>query len=687
MRASHTLAALLATLVWGACGTPELPAVGDLHGPTGLALHEPSGRLFVASLDTDEVRVLDLSNSRFLIAPATSFPLSIPTAPRPVALAAGARTIFVLSGADGAIAFIDTETPPGGRGPRTIETPDREPLTVPVDLVPMAIAPVAPREGEGGPDRLLVVGFAPDAEGGRLAVVAGPSGESAPELSLAVEIPGASPVALAIDAPADPSVEDCRTVAVADRGHDDGPGPGIWLSTLRRDESGIEIEAFDEERRIEVSVPVTLPDGSVEPRLAPVRSLVFTPVPEGEAETVNAAAAADPCAVRSGRLLVTLNPIYCGDAISCPNFAVIDLDGEGGTLAEDARGGPAAYEFPGAQLAVTAIEGPLSVSGAWDPSRVEDGVVQAAGPVDVVALVSSTDGNLSYVSVGFGSFLVGADGERAEPAPVFPLSSQREGPGLLSPVRRGDIGRQLPATSFPTVAFPEGALPRDESWTAGFEIAVPGFEGIGVREDLEGDAFRASDSVPNFLRPIPLRVSDDPEQSDRLVPFPLEGDPSVCDGYPIREISADGTTLFVDLEADGFDNPQECAEPSAVLSILPPRGAPWLLEGEVTGFVGRVSSELVSSRIFVGSRLLFTFAPPEDEVARGASYEWTTTDGFEPLRFVTGSRGLLPVALAPFRRSPGPPPRWQIWVTFSGSDTLLAFDPSRPDVGGGVLFR
>ena len=140
MRRVH--AAVLCTALLAACGETSLAAFGQLRSPVALAVHGPTDQVFIASLGGDELRVFDGRRRRFLEAPAALFPLSIPTVANPTALAAADRFVFVLSGPDAALAFVDTRLQPGAVGPRSVDV-GGFPLTLPLEMVPADLAAFA----------------------------------------------------------------------------------------------------------------------------------------------------------------------------------------------------------------------------------------------------------------------------------------------------------------------------------------------------------------------------------------------------------------------------------------------------------------------------------------------------------------------------------------------------------------
>jgi len=666
-----------------ACDEQVIPPFGDLHNPVAVAVHVPTRRVLVASEDRDELRVFDLGDEAFLPAPAVSFPLSVPTVPTPRLLGAGQRFVFVVSAADGSVAFVDTEVPPGAFGPRSVDDAEGRPITVATGLAPTAavaftsLHPYGPGELR---DHFLVAGLLPDGSGGRIVAVRPPFDGAEPEILSSLDLPGILPAGIAIeDGYFAGDVPDCRAVAIADVRQSPAHRPGVWLGRVRvRTDGSLALEGPLE--RIEVEVEVVLPDGSTERRVAPVRAVAFAPVHFDQ--KLRAAVADAPCALRTGRLFAVLDRSYCEGTASCPNFAAIDLPS--GALARDeTTGGEAAYELPAAPIGVLALDGPITVRGARidrvdpesDPPQLRP---MEPGPLRSLVLVSSSDGGITYVAGGLGTRLVGpGPGARTGSDAVFLLDDDRAVPGLAREVLRLDRR----GTSLPRILFPLDARPRTETWTAGFEIPLPGLANLGGLPSLQGDVFRLpSGSRRNFLSPIPVRASADPEEADRLVPVGVLG--VECDGFPVVAVEEEGRALRIERPSD-FSNPPECLERAPGFSVLPPRGRPWTLEGSATGFVGRLPADETSA-VRVGSRLLFLFAPPQEAVERGATFEWRTTSGFTFFRQVR-SRLQLPAAMAalPVR----PPKRWMVVVAYSGSDAIAVIDPTSPSDDGVESFR
>lgn len=700
--------ALAALVAAAGCGDSELAPFGRLETPVALAFHEPSGNLFIASLAGDELKVLDVSAERFLAAPAALFPLSIPTVGSPTDLAAGERFVFVLSTAEAEVGFVDTQVPAGAVGPRSVDGPDGFPVTYPLGMVPTTMASFAAAYGfaEGGTlgDHALVAGIT---DGGGLLVAVRPPAvddageETGPTAAGLLALPELFPTTLALDPLPAPGaelvgsggapVEDCRVLAIGDGRDDPTHVPAIWFTRVHVGTDGaFSIDPLDEALRVEVRVPLRLADGTIEERVAPIRDLAFAPAPVSDG--LLTAVAADPCALRSGRLFAVLDPSYCSGAVDCPEAAVIDLSGEAGefgTIAIDAETGePALYDLPSAPLDVVALAGPLDLPNAFDPASL---VVDENAPLDaapLVALFTTSEGSIYYVDGGLGSYLE-APGVRAPADAVFRVDSQEEPPGLETPVVRTDSGRRIVAAPLPTVST-EGAEPRDERWSAGFEIPIPGFSEIGAQD--AGDQI----PLPAGSQADILLASSDPETADRVVPRTSLD--VFCEGYPIVAVAEDGSSVTVDRGA--LENPEGCEVEGLPLAILPPIANPWVLVGEgSSGFVGRAAAEPTplpegeqqpTTAVFAGDRLQFLFTPSAELVERGASFGWRTTDGFGFYSADPGVVGQLPVSVEPVlvrRPTASAGPGWRVFVAYSGTSTVLEIDPTRPAAESHEQFR
>lgn len=664
------LALLLLLCVLSACEDEAIPPFGDLNTPVAVAVHAPSRQVLVASQDEDELRVFDWAREEFLAGPSVSFPLSVPTVRTPRLLAAGDRFVFVVSGADGSVGFVDTQVPSGAFGPRSVDDAEGRPLTLPTELSPTAAAALVTPYGyaEGGAlgDHLLVAGLLPDASGSRLLALRPPFEGALPEPVDALDLPGVRPADIALEAGFSPldGAADCRAYALADLGE----APGIWLGRVEVGADGA-LSIHEPTEKIEVRVEVTLPDGAREERLAPIRAVEFAPVRFDV--QLPAAVRAEPCAPRAGRIFAALDRAYCAGAVACPNLVAIDLPS--GELARDAvRGGPAIYETPAAPHDLLAVPGPLSVEDAHVDFLDSEGApsiqTRAAGPIDSLLLVASSDGGITYVAGGLGTRLLGPTGDRRTASdPVFLLDGAEAVPGLDGPVIRTDRR----GTILPRPLFPPEAEPRRESWSAGFEIPLPGLEGLGGPNALEGDRFTlAEGSDRRFDQPIGVRASEDVEAADRLVPLgPMAPD---CEGFPIVAVEDEGRALRVRTDAPGFENPPACFEGNVSFAVLPPRSRPWTLAGSASGFVGRAPGA-EASEIRFGSRLLFVFEPPEEAVERGATFEWSTRTGFTFFRMSRDSL-LLPASMALVPRGSS----WRVVVAYSGSDAISIFNPTAP---------
>ncbi|AKU91528.1 hypothetical protein [Vulgatibacter incomptus] len=685
--------ATLAIVAAAGCGETIIASFGNLDTPVSLAAHEPSGRLFIANQGSNDLKVVDVGTSEFLVGPAALFPLSIPTVNTPIEVEAARRFVFVVSGSAAEVGFVDTEVPPGAFGPRSVDGPDGFPITIAVDTVPTAGVAFTGAFGfaEGGAlaDHFLLAGLSPDGDGGSLVAIRPPhlvtstSTEPLPSIATTIDLPGIFPAGIALDPPGTqapiPGVDlDCRTVAIADANLSPDHVPGVWLTKARIAADGaISLDPVSEAERIELRVPVTLPDGSIEERVAAARAVAFAPSP-ALTPALEAALVADPCAQRSGRLFVVLEPSFCAGTMLCPNVAVVDLGGvpgQPGTLAVDATtGGPAAFQLPGAQLGVIAINGTFTVVNAFNAATLNaDGNHVAAIGLPELTLFNSTDGEITYLAGGLGTFLEGT-GARAAPDPVFLLSSVQKGPAITTPTLRAGSRRGTGAAAVPSVTLPPGARPLNETWEGAFENPLPGFDDVGSIEDLVTGTFALPvGSAVTFLSPIPLVASSDPLLADRLVPR-ITGT-LVCDGFPITGVAPDGRSLVVDLHPAGLVNPDGCAAAGLRLDILPPKALPWTLTGSVTGFVGRASDAQTSSA-FAASDLLFAFTPPPPgSVARGTIFAWSTSSGFAFFRAAPIPNRLIAAAMTPFMLSDGASPTWKIFVAYSGADTVLGFFP------------
>lgn len=704
MRPTRILVAAAAFLL--GCGESALAPFGQLQSPIALALHEPSDNLYIASLAGDDLRVFNARSEEFLTAPVALFPLSIPTVRNPSALAAADRFVFVLSTAGAQVGFVDTVVQQGAAGPRGVNSPSGLPIVLPLDMVPSSMAAFAaawPWSPDGSlSDHALVAGIDGDAEGGVLLALRPPVIEGGelvdlPSPEASIELPGIFPTAIALAPQGVPVTEtigpdgapvvDCRTLAIADgRAADEGHVPGIWLTNVTVGLDGaLTIDELDPSRRIEIRVPVQLAGGEIEERVAPVRALAFAPVPV--TDSLLAAVAAEPCALRSGRIFAALDTSFCEGTSACPDLAVIDLSDDPtnpGQLAVDhVTGGPALYDFPGAPLEVVALTGPFRLPRAFDPVAVnEEGQAVPLDTVPVLAMVASTDGSLYYLDGGFGSYLVGP-GRRAEAEPTFPIDANQAVAGLVGVVTRADLPGRVGPGATPTISVVPGDRPSNETWTAGFETPLPGFSGVSTVGAVAGTDTLTLPGGTRFVGGS-LIASPNPLEADRVVPRRV-GD-VLCEGFPIVEVTADA----VRFDRGALHNDPECGQAELPLDILPSIDVPWTLSGTVSGFVGRIPAGVEGARptveVVSGDRRLFVFTPPELDVARGATFSFQTTDGFAFYSFQPEVFGLLPASVQPFLVQPPRPsrdPSWRVFVAYSGSDSLVAVDPRNPRPGAG----
>ena len=693
------ISALVASAVLLAgCGDANLAPFGQLRGPVALAVHQPSASVFIASLGGDELRVFDARNEAFLTAPAALFPLSIPTVTNPTQLSAADRFVFVLSSPSAELAFVDTVVRSGGVGPRSVDV-GGFPLTLPLDMVPTALTAFSaawPWDAEGTlADHAIVAGLDGAGTGGVLLVARPPvvDGEEIVELPLpesVLELPGVFPSAVALDStpaavaglrgPGGAPVVDCRPLAIADgRPAAADHTPAIWLTRVRVQADGaLTVDPLDPAQRVEIRVPLQLADGSVEERPAPVRELAFVPAPLPDAALT--AIAADPCALRSGRIYAALDPSYCTGASVCPDVAVVDLAGPSGPgLAPDALvGGPALYDFPGAALRIVALSGPFDLPGAVAPFAVNDaGVNPPLDAVPALGMVASSNGSIYYLDGGLGPYLVGPTAaDRAPVSASFPADGEQAPPGLVGDLARTDPG--LPGTSatIPSIGFPPGARPLDERWTLAFQRALPGFDSLGRAEQVLADGTLEAPQGASFVAPLLVQADPDPRRADRLVPRAAAG--VICEGFPV--VAVEAGLLRVDLQA--LSNPEGCLDGTLPLQLLPPLDEPWWIESRTSGFLGRLPAGAEASSVFVGDRLQFTFTPPAEDPVAGATFAFSTTDGFRFFGAGPGNFGELPAAVAPFLAAgprAGTDPDWRVFIAYSGTDTLARLFPTSPD--------
>lgn len=675
---------LIVLVALGGCAEERISPFGDLNTPVAIAVHEPTRQLLIASQDEDELRVFDLRDQEFLASPSISFPLSVPTVRSPRFLGAGERFVFVVSGADGSVGFVDTRVPAEAFGPRSVDDSEGRPIVLATEFSPTAAlafsTPYGYADGGALGDYFLVAGLLPDGRGGQLLALRPPFEGAGPEFLATIDLPGILPAGLALEAGFFlDGVADCRSFALADLGEAEDHTPGIWIGRVEIGTDGA-FSLGEPEQKIEIRVEVTLPDGSREERLAPVRAVEFAPL-RIDRELPPAVEDA-PCAPRSGRIFALLDRSYCAGAEACPNLVAIDLPS--GEIARDAvLGGPAAYELPAAPNGLLSVPGPLPVADAHmdflDPETSPPALrTREVDRVESLLLVSSSDGGITYVAGGLGTRLLGPTPDRrAASDPVFLLDAGESVPGIEGSIVRTDRRGNI----LPQLDFPPGAAPRREDWVAGFETPLPGLAALGGLGNLAEDRFHLPEgSEHNFSAPIAVLASAEPDEADRLVPLGVD---FACDGFPIVAVEEGGRALRLQRQAPGFTNPPECLEGEVAFAVLPPRARPWTLSGSVTGFVGR-APEGMGSEIRFGSRLFFVFHPPEEAVERGATYEWRTIFGFSFYR-MTRSSLLLPASMALFPLQTS----WRVVVAYSGSDAITVINPSRPpgESSSAITFR
>jgi hypothetical protein len=518
-----------------ACGGGATAPLGQLETPVAVAVHQASHRVFIANQGSDELKVFDpqaLSGTgSFVLGPAVLFALSIPTVPAPGALGAAGRYVFVLSRDGSEVGFVDLEAE-GAFGPRSVDGPDGFPITQALPFAPTALTAFESRypSAAGNGDLALVAGLS-SATGGAVVAVRPPGADGVPALVARVELPEEFPADLAIDPSgatlalegAAGPIDDCRAVAIADVRFERGGThePGVWLTRLVTSPDGaprVEPTTAPGAARLTVRVPLTRLDGTSIVRAAPVRATAFVPAPL-EASAL-AAIAADPCALRSGRLVALLDDAYCYDTDprTCPDVAMIDLPS--GQLATDLASGPALYSFPGSALGVQVLGGPFAPVDAFAPVVPEgaDAAPPLAG-VPALALVTSADGGVYYFAPGFGPYLRGPTAaDRAAPDPAYALDSDKAGPRSSEPVRT-DARRRVGTLEAPVIDV-TGSRPRDETWTAGYLAPFPGLDDIAPVPDLQttGTVTLPVDGI-TFLAPVAVKVDPDPALSDRIAPL------------------------------------------------------------------------------------------------------------------------------------------------------------------------
>ncbi len=689
MRRASLLASFALLLL--ACGGGATAPLGQLERPVAVAVHQASNQVFVANHETDELKVFDptkKSGGSFVLGPSVLFALSIPTVPAPAALGAADRFVFVLSRDAAEVGFVDLALP-GAFGPRSVDGPDGFPITQALPFSPAALAALStrfPATPGGTGDHALVAGLN-SGVGGALVAVRPPGEDGRPSLVGRIELPEGFPSDVAIEPPAttdaaDPA-DDCRAVAVADNRFDGGGTyePGIWLTRVATSADGalrLEAPGTTGAGRLTIHVPLLLLDGTVAMRAAPVRAISFVPAPLDD--TARAAAAADPCALRSGRLVAVLDEGYCRDADlrTCPDVAIVDLPS--GLLAGDLASGPALYAIPGSALGVEVITGSFAPVRSFAPVVPEGATAaEALEGVPALALVTSSDGGVYYFAPGLGTYLVGPTAaDRAVPDPAFALDADAQGPRVTAPVRTDARRRAVPLD--PPVIELLGAKPRDEIFSAGFQAPFPGLGDLPpvpglVNQDVPTVTV-APGAEATFLAPIPVRIEADPALSDRIVP--LAGTVP-CRGYPITSVSADGRSVTVSL----VEQPEAiCRDPGLVFGVVPSEATPWWLEGSVTGFIGRLPP--AGAEVWGGDALLFTFVPPEfpdPSAAAGAAWSFTTDAGFAFYAAVPDTDFQFPADIDAWIRTPATataPADWRVFVPYTGGDGLIQFDPEVP---------
>ncbi len=665
MLRTSTLAALLAA----GCGDTTLPPFGQLRQPDALAFQASTGLLFIASAGGDELRVFDASERQFLRGPATVFPLSVPTVRRPTAIAAGERWLFTLSAVDAELGFVDGLVPEGALGPQALNGVDGYPITLPLPAPATALAAL-----DGAIDHALVAGL--DGADGALWLVRAPAEDALPTLLASVPLPGV-PGAIAVEPSAGAllgadgaPIVDCRTVAVAEQMGVEGAAPAIRFFTLRLEASGVATLEPSPLGAIEIAIDEARGAG-VSRRVAGVRRLAFAPSPEAPGR--EAAIAADPCAVRSGRLFVLLDGAACPGADSCADLTAIDLPS--GTPAVDpASGGPALYDLPGAALELVALAGPFELPGAYDSSTEA-----RLGRIGSLVLTASSDGNLYYVDGGFGTPLLGP-GARGPSDRVLLVDAEPGGPAI-SGLTRLDSQAAGAEEGAPLLELPPGARPLDERLVATFEGALPGRTKVGRVADLafeDGLASLAAPDATPFDEGVAVRAGD------RLVPV-IED--VACAGFVIDSVAPDGRSLVVTEAAQATP----CTAPELPLAILPPIETPWVLTGSVSGFVGLLpASGGPTLEIRANDELLYTFRDAGGLLPRGASFAWITSDGFRLYGTNPGVAAQLPTGIAAALASPPAAlvaPRWQVFVSYGGADAVIELDPELTSQADVLLYQ
>jgi len=370
------MAAWLAALV--GCGTQATPQAADLVSPQALALS--GNEIYVASTDSDELRVLELDAGHgvagFAPAPNPIYVLSIPVVPQPFALVADTDG----SGTAGAYLFALSAV--AGRVGVVLASTKQEVTEVSLPGTPLSLAARTDPDGSGG--ATVYVGLALDSGQGAVATLHVPSPAQLQTATLGVQVSfplgEAAPASLALS-------PDGTTLAIGDRSAPSAPGSptraggGVILLSLGADGGAL--------TRVDVG--------------GPVGRLAYSPAAQAHAEAGSGLDGGPSC-VGPGGTEITPQPDST-EAIPAGRYLYALIDGSGCALGHRCGGvrvlrdGALLESSPGVPAEPAPIPGAgtdLAVAASTPQANVVLGGTCQRPPL--VVAVPSTNGYVYFVN-------------------------------------------------------------------------------------------------------------------------------------------------------------------------------------------------------------------------------------------------------------------------------------------------
>lgn len=630
---------LALVLLAAGCSSPTTQLPADLASPQALAVS--GNELFVASTNTDELRVLELQTDptlrRFASAPNPIYVLSVPVVRRPIALAADTRDgatgpyVFVLSAVEQQLGIVDARN-------------KKQVAAVALPGVPLSLAALTVDANVGAAKVYVGVslgnqrGAIAEVDVTSLADLRANGARTPPPARVAYLLGRAAPEGLALS-------PDTKTLAVGDRLADEAT---LDLAARRGGVIFVDLASGNLTR-----IPVGGPAGKV----------IFSPA---ASSSVGCDAGLCPDVRAAGDFLyAVVESTGCPSGQRCGGIQTLLPAGDGGYVRQQLDGGE-----PLAPVRIPGVATDLAVGAALPDAGLLYLSGNRATATTLMLAAPSTDGFVYFLDGRTGTAYDVGTADAGETSPVTHFDPDG---GVV--VDAAPLGPQLDDGG--VAAVPKGGL---ENQTVGvaYQGALPVLEGRAA--GVVGGAL--VDGAVDFAQ-LGVQQGDEVDFDGGAAGCPLL---ATVTAIPDAGILGLSPTI-----ADG------CFPPSggAVYTVRVGTPAqPYLVAGTVAGYLGRVApNQSFQSTVQYFARVPGVFDPTVPALAfrmgsgdprRGASFAFNVSGHFEPLSAGGGARTI----------EPGPavwaPNLGKFYVGFPGSEggsVLSEIDPIAvvPGSGGGSV--